>query len=272
MNPVPAASGPKIDDRPARMRNSIPPARPRAVRAMLASEARLLAREPAVVVWAALLPIAAMIVLSVLPATREAQAELGGTSFVELYLPIIMLFAITMMALQSRPVTLVSYRELGVLRRLRTTPASPWLLLGTNAVLTIAVSLVICAVLVAIPAIAGPGLPENLGGFALAVVLAILAISGLGALISALVPNARITGAVGWVASAIVWFAAGMWMPRPFFPDWLTVVADATPGGAAASALLDSAGGAWPGLWPVVVLIVWTLGTFAIAVRAFRFE
>jgi ABC-2 type transport system permease protein len=41
------------------------------------------------------------------------------------YVPILLVFAISLLSLVSVPATLADYRELGYLRRLKTTPAGP---------------------------------------------------------------------------------------------------------------------------------------------------
>src|SRR6476620_3686885 len=59
-----------------------------AASAMLKSEARLLARNPGVVVWTAILPVVAAIVLAAIPAVRQPMDGLGGLSFFAVYQPV----------------------------------------------------------------------------------------------------------------------------------------------------------------------------------------
>src|ERR1700761_8356968 len=133
----------------------------RAARAMLRSEGRLLLRNPGVVIWTAVLPVAASIVLGSIPAVRKPAASLGGLSFFQIYQPILVFFAITLLAMQALPDVLTRYREMGVLKRLRTTPVSPGLLLFAQLALILAVAIVCMVLMVVIPPLGGAPWPRN---------------------------------------------------------------------------------------------------------------
>ncbi|GAB36701.1 hypothetical protein GOOTI_235_00010, partial [Gordonia otitidis NBRC 100426] len=60
-----------------------------ATTAMIGSEARLLARNPGVVIWTVLLPVVASVVLASIPATREPVDDFGGLSVFQVYQPIL---------------------------------------------------------------------------------------------------------------------------------------------------------------------------------------
>lgn len=244
----------------------------RAFCAQLATEARLLLREPAAIVFGAVLPLVAIIVMSAIPGARVALAEFGGLSVVQSYVPTIALFATSILGLTVLPAILGGYREMGVLRRLRTTPVSPANLLAAVGVLVFGVGLVVSALIVVIPALFGAGLPQGLGVFALAAVLSLLAFLALGALLASVIPNPKAAAGVGNLIAAVMWFAAGMWVPRAFFPNWLTTITDLLPGGAAAQAMTGATTGAPVGWQPFVVLLIWIIGAFALARATFRWE
>ena len=65
---------------------------------MLRSEARLLARNPALMIWTVILPVAAVIILGGIQGVREPSKDLGGLSFFTVYQPILIFFAITLLA------------------------------------------------------------------------------------------------------------------------------------------------------------------------------
>ena len=65
----------------------------RAFAAHLRSETRLILREAAALIFGAVLPLAAIIVMSAIPAAREPLADFGGLSVVRTYQPTILLFA-----------------------------------------------------------------------------------------------------------------------------------------------------------------------------------
>lgn len=240
--------------------------------ALFRNEARLLAREPAPVVWAVVLPLLAAVITPLVPPVAAPQPYLGGLSFAQVYQPVLVLFTSSVLALQVLPTIVTQYREFGVLRRLRTTPVTPWVLLAAVVALVLALSVGMGVLLVGGAALAGLPLPANLPGFAAAFLLAVLAFLAMGAVVCAMVPNPRVGAQVGGFVAACMWFASGMWLPRPLFPPVLGVIMDATPGGAAAGAMLGSLEGRLPSVAQVVVLLGWALVGFAIASRTFRFE
>ncbi|HHU37693.1 MAG TPA: ABC transporter permease [Propionibacterium sp.] len=240
--------------------------------AHLRNETRLLLREPAALIFGALLPLAAIIVMTAIPAARNAVLDFGGRSVIELYQPTLVLFATSVLGLTIVPAILGGYRQLGVLRRLRTTPASPAGLLAALFVVVAAVGLIVTALLVLIPGLAGAGVPKDLGLFLLAGTLGLVAFLALGTVLAAVVRSPQAAAGIGNLVAAIMWFSAGLWLPRVFFPDWLVTLTDLTPGGAATQAMLDAAAGA-PASWqPYVVLLAWTALGAGVAVRVFRWE
>ena len=243
-----------------------------ATRAMLKSEATLLARNPGVVIWTAILPVAAVIVLASIPGVREPSDDLGGLSFFQIYQPILVLFVITLLAVQALPDVLTRYREMGVLKRLRTTPVSPELLLYAQLILILAVSIGCMLIMVVVPAMIGASWPENFGAFVLSYVLAAWALLGLGMVIASLFRNAKVASGFGSALFFVLLFFAGLWIQRPLMPDWMRHISDFTPGGAAAQALTDSAVGRWPQALHLVVLAVWGLAMATVAIRRFSWE
>ena len=129
---------------------------------MLVSEGRLLLRNPGVVLWTAVLPVAAAIVLGSIRAVRKPSKSLGGLSFFQVYQPILVFFAITLLAMQALPDVLTRYREMGVLKRLRTTPVSPALLLFAQLTLILSVAIVCMVLMVLVPPLGGAPLAAQL--------------------------------------------------------------------------------------------------------------
>lgn len=243
-----------------------------ATTAMLRSESKLLLRNPGVVLWTAVLPVLAAIVLGALPATTTASDDLGGLSFFQIYQPVLVLFAITMLAVTALPDVLTRYREMGILKRLRTTPASPALLLFAQLLLMAGVAVVCALLMVVVPTFFRAPLPGNPVGYLLAFVLAVWAMLGLGMVIASLFRNAKVAAGFGTLLFFVLQFFAGLWIQRPLMPDWLRTISDFTPSGAAVQALTDAGGGSWPTLRCLVVLLVWGAVTSAAAVRLFQWE
>jgi len=254
---------------PARMRPQI---NWRAARAMLVSEGRLLLRNPGVVIWTAVLPVAAAIILGSIPAVRAPSKSLGGLSFFQVYQPILVFFAITLLAMQALPDVLTRYREMGVLKRLRTTPVSPALLLLAQLTLILTVSIVCVLLMVVVPPIGGAPWPRDVGGFILSYLLGAWAMLGLGMLIASLFHNAKVAAGFGSFLFFVMQFFAGLWLQRPNMPGWLRDISDFTPSGAAVQALTDSSVGHWPRALYFIVMAAWGAVTTRLAVRYFTWE
>lgn len=239
--------------------------------ALLRNELRLLAREPAPVVWAVVLPLLAAVITPLVPVVAAPQAYLDSMSFAQVYQPVLLLFTSSVLALQVLPTIVTQYRQFGVLRRLRTTPVAPWTLLAAVVTMVLAISVMMAVLLVGGASAAGLPLPANLPAFTITFLLAMLAFLALGSMVCTLAKNPRVGSGVGGFIAACMWFASGMWVPRPLFPPVMQVIMDATPGGAAAGAMLGASAGSWPTLLQVGVLIGWAVLGFAVAARTFRF-
>ncbi|MCX6467700.1 MAG: ABC transporter permease [Corynebacteriales bacterium] len=245
---------------------------PHGLPGILTSEARLMARNPALVVWVAALPLIASIVLGAIPATTRPVADLDGSSWFTAYQPILVMFSAVLLSVQILPDVLTRYREMGILRRLRTTPASPAALLAAQVILCLAVEVVVVAAMVGVPAAFGAPLPRNGIGFVLALAFAVAAMLSIGMVLASAFRSNKIAAAVGTVLFFALQFFAGLWIPRASMPGWLRGISDGTPSGSAVGALTSAIDGGWPSLLHLGVLAAWTVVLAAVSVRVFRWE
>ena len=90
-------------------------ARPRAPRAafgkIVRNEARLAWRQPSGLIVSIGISLALLIIFGEIPVFRQSSARLGGLSAFDVYIPILIAFAIGVMALTYLPGPLVSYRS-----------------------------------------------------------------------------------------------------------------------------------------------------------------
>ena len=156
-------------------------------------------------------------------------------------MPIIMVLGLTMLTLLGLPGPLVSYRELGILRRLSTTPVPPSWLLAAQVVVQLCIALagLLIVNVVSVAAFGAP-IPKSLAGLALSCLLAIGGLFALGLLIAALAPTASSVNAIGRLAIIPLLFFAGLWLPRALMPAVLQDISNYTPLGAAVEAIQDS--------------------------------
>ena len=95
-------------------------------------EAKLAWRVPVGLVLGVLVPVIFLVIFNAMPALRKPAADTTLTLFAQ-YVPVLICLSLCLIALVSLPIPLVTYRQMGVLRRFSTTPAPrSWLLPGTG--------------------------------------------------------------------------------------------------------------------------------------------
>src|SRR3954464_9096869 len=119
------------------------------MRATLASEAKLLFRDPVTWLAAVALPTVVLLVFGGVFG-REPAPALGGRRWIDLFVPSLVVITTGTLGIQTLPVRLATYREKGVLRRLGTTPAHPARLLAAQLGLYSVVSTVALVLLIVV--------------------------------------------------------------------------------------------------------------------------
>jgi ABC-2 type transport system permease protein len=237
------------------------------------TELRLFLRERSGPAFGVGLPLLLLVIFGNLPFYHEHREDLGGLTLLDAYVPILVTFVLAMLALNVLPPVLAGYREQGVLRRLRTTPVGPVRVLAAQMVVTLLTALVsVTAVLLVARYAFGVALPRQPAGFLLTVVLATLALIGIGLLVTAAAPSGRAANALGAAAFYPLVFFGGLFLPVPTMPGTLRQISHLTPTGAAVTALQDSAQGQWPAWTALLILLGWAVVAGAAAARLFRWE
>ena len=240
---------------------------------LVANEWHLTLRNPAALVWGVGFPILLLAIFGSLPATTKPDAVLGGLSFFEVYLPVMIALSLGLLALIGLPVPITSYRELGVLRRMATTPVPPAWLLGAQVVVNLVLLLVAVLVVVLGGVALGAHLPLQALGFVLSVLLAVGAMFALGLWVAAIARTQRAAGAIGAAIFYPMLFFAGVWLPREVMPPALRTVSDLTPLGAAVHAMDTSMlKGQFPPAESLLVMAAWAVILGWLSVRMFRWE
>ena len=243
-----------------------------ALAALTRAEARQIYRSPASVLFSIGLPLLAIIVMAAIPATRQPVDSFGGMSVIVAFTAPIVMFSVTVTGVMSMPQTLGMHRESGFLRRLRTTPVPPSSVLGASIAVHAVLALAVATAIVLITLTASGSAPAHPLLLAFVLVLMSSVFLSVGAILCALIPNVKVLAGVGNVVAVLMWFTAGLWVPRAAFPDWAQTLTDLTPGGASAE-LLNTAIAGGEGNWrDVVVCLAWIAVSLGVAVRVFRWE
>jgi len=236
------------------------------------NEARLTLRQPQGLIGGLAIPIVLLLVLNAIPAFRQPAADLKGLTPFGIYVPILVAFSLAMLALFNLPVPLASYRELGILRRLSTTPVPPSWLLAAQGVINVAVAAAATLILIVGGIALGAPAPKNPAGLVVTLVLTIAALFPIGLMVASVARSANTAGIIGRVVFFPLIFLAGLWWPRELMPAGLRVLSDASPLGAAVQALQDSVQGQFPPAVPLLVLAAYAAAFGYLAKRFFRWE
>ncbi|MFI6074713.1 ABC transporter permease [Actinoplanes sp. NPDC051343] len=237
------------------------------------NELRLYFREPLVVFFSLLFPTVLVVILGSIPSFRKHAPEIGGGTYIEIYVGIALALSLAMLGLQFVPAVLSLYRERGILRRLATTPVRPAALLGAQLASAILIAVVSGVLVTAVGRFAfDVRLPGQFVGYLLAYLLSAAGVFAIGLLIAAVVPTGKAGNAVGTVLFFPSMFFAGLWAPREVMPKLIQRIGDFTPLGAGERALHEAATGHWPSLLPVVVLLAYLVLFGTAAAKLFRWE
>ena len=240
---------------------------------LIRTELTLFLREKSGPAFGVGLPLLLLIIFGNLPFYHERRADLGGLTLLDAYVPILVAFVLAMLALNVLPPVLAGYRERGVLRRLRTTPVGPVRVLAAQLIITLLTAVVSVTALLLVARLAfGVGRPRQPAGFGLTVVLATLALTAIGLLVTVAARTGRAANAIGAAVFYPLIFFGGLFLPIQTMPDTLRHISHATPMGAAVTALQDSAQGHWPTWESLVTLLVYAVVASAAAARWFRWE
>lgn len=237
------------------------------------TETTLFFREPTGVFFTLAFPPLLLVILGSIPAMREPDKALGGARVIDLYAPIIVAMAIAMFALSGLPQQFATYREKGILRRMRVTPVKPAVMLGAQLLMCTAMSVGVMVVVLLIGRLAfSVSLPGQPLAYLVGYVLCALAMFAIGLLIASLAPSGKGAGAIGTLLFFPVLFFGGLWAPRETMNDLLRRISDFTPLGAGVQSLQDAAAGHWPQLLHIGVMLGWTIIAGGLAARYFRWE
>ncbi len=252
-------------------------ARSRAPRAafgqIVRNEARLAWRQPAGLIVGIGISVGLLVIFGEVPVFQQTSARLGGLSAFDVYIPILIAFAIGVIALVYLPGPLVSYREQGILRRLSTTPVpASWVLAAQLVVQACLMVIAVFILLFLSIVFYGASVPKNPGGLILAIVLSIAALFTIGLTIAAVAWTTAAARGIMAAAFYPLMFFAGLYFPIQLLPGVMQDISHFTPLGAAVQAMQDSMDVGFPPAAPLLVLTAYALAFGFLAKRFFRWE
>jgi len=238
---------------------------------MTVTEFKLVLREPIVVFFALAFPVLLVVVFGVIFGNEAfAGTDMG---FVDIAVPGYIALVIATAALMSLPIPLATYREQGILRRFRATPANPAAIVAAQ----INVSLVLTTIGVILLFVVGRLLfglqmPSNLLALAPAFLLASLSFFALGMVLASIAPSSRAAQGIGMAIFFPMLFLSGAALPRTLMPEAVQRAAEFLPLTHVVTILTDLWHGAGWNVTSVLVLVALLIVATGVSVKTFRWE
>jgi ABC-2 type transport system permease protein len=181
--------------------------------------------------------------------------------------------SVAMLGLSVLPTVLATYREKGILRRMRTTPVHPSNLLNAQLLVNIGMAAAAAVLVLGVGAVFFDlGWPENGLAFLLSYVLMTAALLSIGLVIAAVAKTTKFATGAGLLLFFPSMFFAGVWTPGDLMPEWARPVRAVSPMGAGMESIQAAWAGGWPDPLNVLALVVVTVIAGVVAARLFRWE
>jgi ABC-2 type transport system permease protein len=183
------------------------------------SELKLQLREPMVVFFTVAFP-AMLLVLFGAIFGNEANATLSGYGQMDLSVPGYIGMIIGNIGMLGIPVSLANYRDLGILRRLRSTPLQSGTLLWSHVVTQVVIAFVGIALLFVVASVFYDLRAPNGNAMIIpAIVMGAFSFFAIGFVLAGIMPTARTAQAVGMAIFYPMLFLSGAAMPRFIMPE-----------------------------------------------------
>jgi ABC-2 type transport system permease protein len=160
-------------------------------------ELKLFIREPIAMVFTFVLPVLFLLIMGEVFGNTPASGDEDivawrGFGPMNVYTPSYIGLVMAAIGLFSIPVHLTSYREQGVLRRLRATSISIWALFGSQLMVSLSLIIVCSIILVTLAfPIYDVMAPESMALLVLAFLTSAVAFTAIGILLGSLLPTSR---------------------------------------------------------------------------------
>jgi ABC-2 type transport system permease protein len=237
-------------------------------------EAKLFLREPVGAFFTLIFPVMMLFIFATAYGSQPA-AETGGQGAIGALIPAFTAMVIGTTGLMSITITLATYRENGILRRLSTTPVSPLVVMTAQVVVVFTMTALGMLLLVA----AGKlfyhvqfegNLFSMLAGF----ILSSLSFFGIGFVLASTIPTARLAQITAMLLLYPMLILSGAAWPRELMPATIQKFAAFIP----LTYVVNLLSGLWVGepwgnhLLDVGVLVGMLLLGIIISVKTFRWE
>jgi ABC-2 type transport system permease protein len=196
-------------------------------------EAKLLTREPLTLVFSFVFPLVTLFVMAEVFGNSTAgrdEPTFRNVGAIDYYVPAYVALVIAAIGLVSLPVHLASYRERGVLRRLRASELKPRSLFGAHVLVGLVLGgLTTFVMSAAAYAVYGNALPVSWLGVIAGFALVSVTFTAIGVTLGSLLPNARSAQVAGMILFFVMMMLCGAGPPPEVISGPMQIVADGLP-------------------------------------------
>lgn len=246
----------------------------RALVQLASTEFKLALRDPLAVFWSIAFPSLWLVLMAGIIRVPIPGLGREGLSFASLMFPAAVSLVILISSFVGVPLTLTTYRENAVLRRLRVTPVKiPTLVLGFCMT-----QLAFTTTGIALLAVIGKvffhvHVHGSWAAFAAITFCGMITFLAIGSAIGSIAGSFRSANIIVWSVFVPMLMLSELWMPISMLPAWLQPIARALPLTPVNTILRDIAsGGPLDHLWRLGVMAAWLAAGCVITVRFFRWE
>lgn len=238
-------------------------------------ETKLFLREPVSAFFTLIFPLLMLFIFGSIYGSQSMPASEGGQSVIGNLIPAFTAMIIGITGLMPITITMATYRENGILRRLRTTPISPLVIMVAQVIVVFTMTalgmflLIIAGKIVYHVQFEGNAF-SMLGGF----ILCSLSFFGVGFILAGSMPTARTAQIVAMVLLYPMLILSGAAWPRELMPTTMAKLSTFLP----LTYVVNLLRGLWMGetwgnhLADVIILAVILVAGVIISVKLFRWE
>ncbi len=239
---------------------------------MTLSEIKLFLREPMNMFFTLAFPLILLFVFGAIFGNEPAEL-FGGMGTVDVSVPAYIGMTIATLGLLGLPIGLATYREQGILRRMRATPVRPVVIFGALLTVNLIAALAgTVLLLVAGRLVFNLKMPEMPLSLLPAIFLCMLSFSAFSFVLAGLVSTPRVAQALGMAILMPMLFLSGAAMPRETMPENIRRIGDFLP----LTYVVELLKGLWFGqgwnMGAVAVLLGMLVVGTLLATRTFRWE
>lgn len=209
-------------------------------------------------------------------AVAQETVSTLDTSFVDFFVPGILAMSIMNAGMIGLATNFVSFRERGILRRIKVTPLALWKFILTRIIASLVITLIASAVLIVMAKVVwGLDVRGNWLVILAMLLLGGLSFLGIGYAIAAVSRNVETAAAYGNALTFPMLFLSGVFIPVSSMPGWLQPLAAILPLRYLVDALRQPMmyGNGISAIWvPMLVLTGIFVVCFAFAIRFFKWD